>query len=101
MKTTIFNKVREHILAFVSEDDLLNLLNKGHTALELVDDGVFNCYYSQAFETLSEIYWDEFDETRYIKKDWWWKYRDWIPYVWIIYRGIVAMAIDKMARQHA
>ena len=98
MKNNVFLKVKEHVLDYMTLEDLKMYLEKGHTSQELVQDWFFVCYHDQAFRAINDFYWDEFDESRYINKDESRKYKNGECYVWTIYKHMVAMAIDKMAK---
>ena len=97
MKNTTFKKVKEYILDFTSIEDLKADL-KNCTPVEMVRGWSFACYNSQALEALRGFYGSDFDESRYINKDWSWKYKNGECYAWTIYTHNVAMAIEKMAR---
>lgn len=65
-------------------------------AKELVQNGAFACYYSQAEATLKDIYGESYDATRYYNKDGSLKYKNGQAYLWTIYVHKMAQAISKL-----
>lgn len=101
MKKAILSKVTDYILDFMTADELASYATKGdYRSLErLVDDGFFGCYYYQALDAMRERFGDDFDASRYYCKDGeTLKYRHWTPYIRIMYRNFLVVAMWKMLK---
>lgn len=96
MKKNIFNQIYDHILDFISIDEIQHYNAMWYTPSQLVNDWFFWVYYDQAFDELKQWYWDSFDATRYLNKDWHYKYKQWTPYVWTVYKSHLVYVMNKL-----
>ena len=96
MKKQVFENVKNYVLDTMSIDEIKSYKSKWYYPIQLVQDGFFSCYYSQALEDLETFYWENFDKTRYFTKKWDLKYKNGEVYARTIYKNMLAYVMNKM-----
>lgn len=99
MKKQVFENVKSYILDNLSLNDIKNYQKKWYYPLELVQNGFFACYYSDALDCLKSFYWIDFDPTRYYNKDGSYKYKNWQVYIRVIYCNMLAYVMNKLIKE--
>ncbi len=110
MTNTEYNKFREHILDHMESierlrEELSNYekLSSDGTLWNAIDtmcqNGCFDVYYSDCFETLKDVYSDKFDGSKYITKDGHWRWKNNNTYIWTVYKAKITKTIEIMRKK--
>ena len=111
MRKLEYEKFKEHILGYMTKEELKeevehykkDLYECGGTifgaASTMCQYGCFDVYYEDCFETLKDIYGDDFNESIYKTKDGDWRWKNNETYCWTVYKAKIARTIYEMYKK--
>lgn len=109
MKKVEYEKFEKLVLDSISKEDLKSTLEtygkmRGLDttylrAKQMVQDGCFDCYYSQVIDDLQWVYGDDFKEDVYFTKDGELRWKNDECYCWTVYEHKIALTIETMEKK--
>lgn len=109
MKKVEYEKFKKLVLDSLSKEDLKRTLETyskmrglGTTYLrakQMVQDGAFDCYYSQVIDDFQWVYGDDYKEDPYFTKDGELRWKNDECYAWTVYKHKMALTIETMEKK--